>query len=177
MTEGVVHSKGSKLYFADPLGASSSDSDGVVIHYVACPTSIPDITSGAKPRQDKTCITSLGRQYYDGLADPPEIAVPINFIPRSASHQALIALKAAGSAQVVGWLLAIGAHDTPPTTVDSDGYIVSPGPTTVGFKGYVSNFVINAAVGEIWKGTVTLQLQLDDDNEDLVWDLPSADLP
>jgi len=41
----------------------------------------------------------------------------------------------------------------------------------------VSNFTVGAAVGEIWKGTLTIQLQLDDGDEDLHWDLPTADLP
>ena len=49
---------------------------------------------------------------------------------------------------------------------------VSPGPTSVGWLGYVANFAINAQVGDIWRGTVTIQV-----NSELDWDLPAADLP
>ena len=176
MTTGTVQAKNTRLLFGYAPGASSSDPDGVVIHQIACPTGVPDLTSGEKPRQDQTCLSSLTRQYYDGLADPPAIPIPVNFIPRSASHQALINAKAQGSNLVMPFMVVMSDQTDDPVTIDSDGYLVSPGPTTIGFKGYVSNFVVNAAVGEIWKGTVTVQLQLDDTDEDLRWDLPTADL-
>lgn len=174
MTEGVLQTKDTRLYFGYTPDTSSGAPQEV--HAVACPTGIPEFSAGAKPRQDQTCLSSRTRQYYDGLADPPELSIPINFIPRSEAHQALIDAKARGSALVMPWLVSMIDSQTAPTTFDSDGYFVSPGPTTIGFKAYVSNFTVGAAVGEIWKGTLTIQLQLDDTDEDLHWDLPTADL-
>ena len=175
MTDGVLQTKGTDLYFGYTPATSSGAP--LEVHAVACPTGIPEFSAGAKSRQSKTCLSSRTQQYYDGLADPPELAIPFNFIPRSEAHQALIDAKARGSTLVMPWLVSMLDSETAPTTLDSDGYFVSPGPTTVGFKGYVSNFTIGAAVGEIWKGTLTIQLQLDDGDEDLHWDLPNADLP
>lgn len=175
MTTGVLQTKDTRLYFGftDPSSSGST----LEVLAVACPTGIPEFSAGAKPRQDQTCLSSRTRQYYDGLADPPELAIPVNFIPASEAHQALIAAKAAGSTLVMPWLVSMIDSQTAPTSVDSDGYFVSPGPTTVGMLGYVSNFTIGAAVGEIWKGTLTIQLQLNDGDEDLRWDLPAPTLP
>lgn len=172
MTEGVIETKDTRLYFCYSPGASSSDPDGFIVLQVACPTGIPDLTSGARPRQDMTCLSSQVREYFSGLADPGELAIPINFIPRSESHQALIAAKAQGANLVIPWMVVFSDQTAAPTTVDSNDMLVSPGPTSVGFKGYVSNFAINAQVGDIWRGTVTIQV-----NSELDWNLPAADLP
>lgn len=173
MTEGVVQVKGTRLLF----GYQPSSSGSLVIHALACPTGIPGLTAGERPRQDMTCITSMSRQYYDGLQDPPALTIPVNFIPRSESHQAIIAARAEGSDLVMPWLVVFSDQANDPTTIDSDGYLTSPGPTSVGFKGYVSNFTITAAVGAIWTADIAVQLRLDDTDDDLHWDLPTADLP
>lgn len=172
MTEGVIETKYTRLCFGYSPGASSSDPDGTIVLQVACPTGIPDLTSGARPKQDMTCLSSLVREYFSGLADPGELAIPINFIPRSESHQALIAAKEQGANLVMPWMVVFSDQAALPVSVDSDGNLLSPGSTTVGFRGYVSNFAINAQVGDIWRGTVTIQV-----NSELAWDLPAADLP
>lgn len=172
MTEGVIETKNTRLYFGYAPGASSSDPDGIVVLQVACPTGIPDLTSGARPRQSMTCLSSETQEYFSGLADPGELAIPINFIPRSESHQALIAAKAQGAKLEMGWMVVFSDQAAAPTAGSSDGTLISPGSTTVGFKGYVSNFSINAQVGDIWRGTVTIQV-----SSELDWDLPAADLP
>jgi hypothetical protein len=176
MTEGVVETKGTRIFFGYSPGASSSDADGFVVHQLACPTALNDLSSGERPRQDMTCLSSLTRQYFAGLADPPQITIPVNFIPRSEAHQAIIAAKAQGSALVLPWMVVLSDQAGSPTTVDSNGKLVSPGSTTVGWKAYVSNFSVTAAVGAIWTGNITLQLQFDDGDEDLDWDLPDTDL-
>jgi hypothetical protein len=174
MTTGTQLTKGTRIYFAEPGSPPA-------IHYVACPTAIPELGIGESPKFATTCLDSTGVEYRDGLPDPPTIAIPINFIPRSASHQALIEARAAGSAHIMPFMVVLSDDDgTPgeaPTMIDADGYLESPGPTTIGFKAYVSNFAITAATSEIWRGTVTLQLQLLDGKTDLDWDLPTADLP
>lgn len=174
MTQGTQLTKGTRLYFADP-----TSSDPVILQ-VACPTGIPSLTAGAKPRFQTTCLDSTGQEYRDGLPDPGEITIPVNFIPASASHQALIEANALGSARVMPFMVVFsddeGTPGAAPTTVDSDGYLVSPGPTTIGFKAYVANFSVSAAISEIWRGEVTLQIKLLDGRTDLDWDLPAATL-
>lgn len=173
MTQGTQLTKGTRIYFALPNSSSE-------ILQVACPTAIPELSAGAKPRFAITCLKSTGQEYRDGLPDPGEITIPINFIPRSASHQALIAANALGSAQVMPFLVVMsddeGTPGDAPTSLDSDGYLVSPGPTTIGFKAYVANFTLTASTSEIWRGNLTLQIQLLDGKTDLDYDLPAADL-
>ena len=174
MTQGTQLTKGTRIYFALPNSSSE-------ILQVACPTAIPDLSAGEKPRFSITCLDSTGEEYRDGLPDPPAMTIPINFIPRSASHQALIEANALGSAQVMPFMVVMSDDDgtpgAPPTTLDSDGYLVSPGPTSVGFKAYVSNWVLTASgSSEIWRANLTLQLQLLDGKTDLDYDLPAADL-
>lgn len=168
MTQGTQFTKGTRIYFALPNSSSE-------IMRVACPTAIPEISAGAKPRFPTTCLDSTAVEYRDGLADPPEFTIPINFIPESASHQALIEANRLGSAQIMPWMIVMSDDDgtpgDPPTALDSDGYLVSPQPPTVGFKAYVANFTITAALSEIWRGNLTLQLQLLDGKTDLDYDL------
>ncbi len=171
MTQGTQLTKGTRLYFALPNSSSE-------ILKVACPTAIPELSAGAKPRFSTTCLDSTGQEYRDGLPDPPEITIPVNFIPESASHQALIAANKLGSAQVMPWMVVFSDEDgtpgNPPISLDSDGYLVSPQPPTIGFKAYVANFTVAAQTSEIWRGNLTLQIQLLDGKTDLDYDLPAA---
>jgi hypothetical protein len=168
MTQGTQLTKGTRLYFALPNSSSE-------ILRVACPTAIPELSAGEKPRFATTCLDSTGQEYRDGLPDPPALVIPVNFIPRSASHQALIAANALGSAQVMPWMVVMSDEDgtpgDPPVTLDSEGYLVSPQPTTIGFKAYVANFTFTASTSEIWRGNLTLQIQLLDGKTDLDYDL------
>lgn len=173
MTEGVVQTKDTKLYFGyTPSPESSSDEPALEVHQVACPTGLTDLSDGAQPRQDMTCLSSQVRQYFAGLPDPGEITIPVNFIPRSESHQALRDAKRRGSNLVMPWLVAMSDLETAPTSVDSDGQFNSPGPTNFRFRGYVSNFALTANVGDIWRGNVTIQM-----TSELLDDMPDADLP
>lgn len=173
MTEGTQLTKGTRIYFAWPNSSSE-------ILRVACATAINELSAGEKPRFPITCLESSAQDYRDGLADPPAITIPINFIPRSASHQALIEAKRLGSALVMPFMVVMsddeGEPGDPPTALDSDGYLVSPGPSTVGFKAYVSNFTLSANTSEIWRANLTLQIKLLDGKTDLDYDLPEADL-
>lgn len=172
MTQGVIETKGTRLFFGFRADNPSTSEAPLEVMQVACPTGIPDLTSGARPRQSMTCLSSETQEYFSGLADPGELAIPINFIPRSEAHQALIDAKRRGSNLQMGWIVVLSDQATAPTLEDSDGYLTSPGPTTIGWRGYVSNFAINAATGDIWRGTVTIQI-----SSELKWDLPTADLP
>lgn len=172
MTTGIIQTKGTRLYFGWAPGASSSDPDGVVIHKVACPTGITGLSAGEAPRVDVTCLDSDTRQYAAGLQDLPSIQVPVNVIPRSEAHQALMAAEALGSEQEIPFMLVLSDNTAAPTTVDSDGHLASPGPTNRYWKGYVSNFSEDFAIGEYVRGTVTIQLTTRIFREN-----PAADLP
>jgi hypothetical protein len=108
-------------------------------------------------------------EYFRGMKDPAEITVPINFIPRSAAHQALQDLDESGEA--ISWMIVLSDQDGAPTSVDSSGNLVSPGATTVEFLAYVSDFNIDIQTNEIVRATLTLQR-----SGAKTWDFPAADL-
>ena len=172
MTTGVTQTKGTKLYFGYAPGASSSDPDGIVVHKVACPTGITGLSSGEAPRVDVTCLDSEAREYKAGLQDLPSIQIPVNLIPRSEAHQALMAAEDQGSELIMPWMLVLSDNTSAPTTLDSNGHLASPGPTNRYWKGYVSNFSEDYAVGEYIRATVTVQLTTRIFREN-----PTADLP
>lgn len=159
MTTGVIETKGTKLYFA----VSASE-----ILKVACATGIQGL-GGAGSQVDKTCLDSDEMEYFRGMKDPSEVTIPINFIPRSAAHQALQDLDESGDA--ISWMIALSDQAAAPTSVDSDGRLVSPGSTTVEFLAYVSDFEIDIQTNEIVRATLTLQR-----SGAKSWDFPAADL-
>lgn len=158
MSEGIIATKGTRLYFGWAPGASSSDPDGYVIHKVACPTGLTGLTSGEAPRVDVTCLDSEARDYAGGLQDLPSIQVPINLIPGSEAHQILMDAEEAGSEETMPWMVVLSDQTGAPTSVDSEGFLASPGPTNRYWKGYVSAFSEDYAVGEYVRATVTIQL-------------------
>lgn len=146
MTEGVVRTKGTRLYFA----YSATE-----ILKVDCATGITGL-GGAGTQIDKTCLDSEESEYERGMKDPGEITVPINFIPQSAAHQALMDLDDSGN--LISWMVVLSDQPAAPTSLDSDGRLVSPGPTTVEFMGYVANVELNInGANEIVRGTLTIQ--------------------
>lgn len=172
MTQGVIKTQGSRLYFADPTSASSSDPDGVVILYVACPTAIQGL-GGSRPQINKSCLESVEEEFEGGRPNPSTITVPFNYIPRSAAHQALQALFESGD--ILSWMVvfsdAINNGDVP-VSVDSDSRLVSAGPTTKECLGYVADLTFDGQQNDIWRGTLTIQR-----TGAFVNDLPTADLP
>lgn len=172
MTTGIIKTKGSRLYFADPLGASSSDADGVVILFVACPTAITGL-GGPRGQIPSSCLDSNADEFEAGREAPATVNVPFNYIPRSAAHQALKALKASGDK--ISWMVVFsdaGNAGDYPTTVDSNQRLISAGPTTAEFLGYISDMTFDGQDNDIWRGTLTIQR-----SGDIVWDEPVADLP
>lgn len=158
MSEGIIETKGTRLYFGWAPGASSSDSDGVVIHKVACPTGLSGLSSGEAARVDVTCLDSEARDYAAGLQDLPTIQIPVNVIPRSEAHQALMDAEEEGSDLIIPWMAVMSDNTNAPTTLDSDGFLASPGATNRYWKGYVSNWSEDYAIGDYVRGTVTIQL-------------------
>lgn len=171
MTTGVIRTKGTRLYFATPLDASSSDSDGVTIKYVACATGIAGL-GGPADQIDTTCLGSTEREFVQGMANPGQITVPFNAIPASGSQQALWDLFADG--RNVSFMIvcsdAVDAGNVP-VSVDSDDRLISAGSTTAEFLAYVSDMAIDIQTNEIVRGTLTLQR-----SGAVAWDWPTATL-
>ena len=162
MTTGTIETKGTRIFFGDVENSST-------IHMVACPTAANGL-GGAADQIDLTCLMSPEREYKQGLPNPGQVTIPINFIPRSAAHQTLIDLQASGT--TVSWMIAFSDYTgSGPTTFDSDGRLVSPGETTAEFLGYVADFTFDIGLNEIVRGTLTVQR-----SGAVNWDLPTADL-
>jgi hypothetical protein len=160
MTTGVIETKGTKLYFA----VSASE-----ILAVSCATGIQGL-GGPGTKIDSTCLDSLEMEYIKGLNDPSTVAVPINFIPQSAAQQALSELNDSG--ETISWMIVFSDQALAPTTVDSEGHLVSPGPTSVEFLAYIEDFELDVQTNEIVRATMLLQRSGPKN-----WDFPAADLP
>ena len=162
MTQGTVKSKNTKLFFTDAAGSPQD------ILRVLCATGISGL-GGATDQIDITCLDSEEREYVQGYSTPGVVSVPINFIPRSAAHQALMALKDSGD--VVSWMIVGSDQAGSPTTLDGDNRLVSPGATTAEFLGYVQDINIDIGGNDIWRATLTIQR-----SGSVNWTFPTADL-
>lgn len=145
MTTGTVATKGTRLYFA----VSETE-----ILKVACPTGVTGL-GGPATQIDQTCLDSEEMESFAGMANPGQLTIPINFINRSASHQALFALKESG--EKISWMVVDSDQQGEPVAVDSEGRLVSPGATTKEFVGYVADIEVNYEVNNIKRATLTLQ--------------------
>lgn len=151
MTEGVVKTQGTHLFFVDPNAAG-----GPAIVKFACPTGASGL-GGAADQIEDTCLdATVDKTYQRGLGTPGQVTVPFNYIPSSASHASLFDLKDSG--QNVGWYIGLSDGTAAPTLVDD---VLTPPAATArsgfSFQAYVSDFNIDIATNEIVRGTVTLQ--------------------
>lgn len=163
MTQGIIETKGTRLFFA--ISASE-------ILKVSCATGISGL-GGAASQINSTCLDSDEQEFQAGMAVPGALSIPINFIPRSGAHQALTALKDSGDK--VSWMVVFSDQSGDPVSVLSvDAYdrLVSPGPTTAEFIGYVADFNIDIATNEIVRATLTVQR-----SGPVSYSYPAADLP
>lgn len=163
MSQGLKQTKNTRLYFTSSIDASSSDSDGVAIYRVYCPTGIQNIGGGQKPNITATCLDSVRQEYKGGLPDNEAITVPFNVARASASYQALHRLFAAGNPENLESFMVVdpdenGDPGDPPTSIDSDG-MLQPGSGAVcrAVMGYVANITEEVGLNEIIRGTLTIQ--------------------
>jgi hypothetical protein len=159
MTVGTVKTQGTRLYFA--VSASN-------ILKVACATGITGL-GGPRDQTEITCLDSEEHEYSGGLPNPGQVSVPINFIPRSASHQALTGLKESG--ETISWMIVLSDQAGAPTTLDTSDRLDSPGATTAEFLGYVADFNVDIATNEIVRATLLIQR-----SGAVNWTYPTADL-
>ncbi len=152
MTEGVVKTQGTHLFFVDPNAAG-----GPEIVKFACPTGASGL-GGAADQIEDTCLDALvDKTYQRGLGTPAQVSIPFNYIPSSASHAGLFDLKDSG--QNVEWYIGLSDGTAVPT-LDADDLLLPPTQADrSGFKftGYVADFNIDIATNEIVRGTVTVQ--------------------
>jgi hypothetical protein len=161
MTQGIIETKGTRLFFLTSAGSPQD------ILKVACATGITGL-GGPADQIDTTCLDSEEAESRAGFKRPAALSVPINFIPRSAAHQALLDLEESG--EVVDWMIVFSDQAGTPT--EAAGLLVSPGDTTVRFNGYVADMNIDIATNEIVRATLSIQR-----SGAKVWDLPTPDLP
>lgn len=159
MTVGVLETKGTRLFFAVSESA---------IHKVACATGIQGL-GGTRDQVDITCLDSIEREYNAGFPNPGQITIPVNFIPRSSAHQALLTLRESGD--TISWMIVLSDQVGSPTVQDSEGHLDSPGATTAEFLGYIADFNIDIATNEIVRATLVVQR-----SGAVAWTLPTADL-
>jgi len=149
MTVGTIKTQGTELFFTNPLTTAAD------ILKVACPTGISGL-GGAADQIDDTCLDGTERTFKAGLKNPGQITIPINFIPSSPSHQALLSMFQGG--QMANWLIALSNGTTAPTVVNSAGLIVPPANrASIRFDGYVADFNLDIATNEIVRATLTIQ--------------------
>jgi hypothetical protein len=151
MTEGVVKTQGTHLFFADPNAAG-----GPAIVKFACPTGASGL-GGAADQIEDTCLdATVDKTYQRGLGTPGQVSIPFNYIPSSASHAALFELKDTG--ENVDWYIGLSDGTAAPTLVD-DALVPPLASARSGFKfqGYVADYNIDIATNEIVRGTVTVQ--------------------
>lgn len=161
MTTGTTKTQGTKIYFSLPDSSST-------IMAVACPTAVSGL-GGAANQIDITCLDSAEMEYVRGMKNPAAISIPINFIDASAAHQALQDLDDSGA--VVSFMVAAPGAPAP-TDIDSDGHLVSEGPTTCEFLGYVADINYDVPINSIWKATLSIQR-----TGPKTWDRPAVSLP
>lgn len=151
MTVGLVKTQGTELYFRHYL-----QSDPTLVK-VDCPTGVQGLGGGAASQIPTTCLDTRGDEtQVTGLGSPSPVTASINFIPSSAAHQALMALKASGVE--VDWILLF-SDGTDAPTLDTDGEIVAPGSplrTSAQWAGAVSEFSIDVATNEIVRASLSI---------------------
>ncbi|MDX3932696.1 MAG: phage tail tube protein [Stenotrophomonas sp.] len=152
MTEGVVKTQGTHLFFVDPNAAG-----GPAIVKFACPTGASGL-GGASDQIEDTCLDATeDKTYQRGLGTPGQVSIPFNYIPSAASHKGLFALKKSGD--VVSWYIGLSDGTAAPT-LGPDDQLVPPAETARSgflFQGYVGDLNIDINGNEIVRGTVTVQ--------------------
>lgn len=152
MTEGVVKTQGTHLFFVDPNAAG-----GPAIVKFACPTGATGL-GGAADQIEDTCLdATTDKTFQRGLGNPGQVSIPFNYIPSAASHAALLKLKDSG--ENVSWYIGLSDGTAAPT-LGTDDKLVPPLATARSgflFTGYVADVNIDIATNEIVRGTATVQ--------------------
>lgn len=148
--DSAFETKGTHVYFVNQ--------DGSTISAFSCPTGVTGLNGGTADTIDTTCLSTTGafRTNITGFADTDQVTIPFIFYDGSASH---IAAKALHSSKAIrGWMVGLSDSTTAPTTLDTDGMLVSPtGRSAFTFLASVSNMTFDVAVGDVVRGSMTLK--------------------
>lgn len=155
--------QGTRLYVATDLSPLYSSSEGVEIIRIKCPSGISGLDD-----EDAQAVMIDGAvpTWSIGPRIPAQISIPYNFDARSASHQALMAMR---DARVQASFLVAFGRDTPAPTTVSGGRIVSAGATSAEFLGKVLKISHDVQIGDYVRGTLVLVR-----DSAIDWDLPGA---
>lgn len=140
----VIKSQKTELYYASAATAASK---------VDCVTSISGL-GGARDQIDTTCLDDTDRTFAPGFGNPGQVTVEFNFKSESTVHEALFALKDAGT--TVSWGIYSSQATTAPTAVASEMQTVVDRSSAI-FDAYVSDVNVEIAGNDIWKCTMVLQ--------------------
>lgn len=140
----ALKSQGTELYYASAATTATK---------IACITGL-DGLGGARDQIDKTCLDDTDRQFEAGFGNPGQVTVGLILDSGAASHDALLALKDAGT--TVSWGIYSGQTATAPTAVGSEMQTVVDRTSAI-FDGYVADVNVSIAGNDVWKATVTIQ--------------------
>lgn len=116
--------------------------------------SISGLGGAADQIETTTLDDASDKQFVAGLGNPGAVTIGFKVHSTEVSHESLFALKAAGT--VMSWGIYSSPTTVAPTAVASVMQ-VSATRNSIIFSGYVSDFNIDIAGNDVWKGTITIQ--------------------
>lgn len=140
----VLKSQKTDLYYA---------SAATTVTKIACITGVSGL-GGARDQIDHTCLDDTDRQFAAGFGNPGQVTVGLVLDSAAASHDALLALKDAGT--TVSWGIYSAQSTTAPTAVGSVMQTVASRSSAI-FSGYVSDVNVEINGNDVWRATVTIQ--------------------
>ncbi|WP_202844803.1 phage tail tube protein [Luteimonas saliphila] len=147
----ALNVQGSNLYFIDP-----DASGGPEVVEVGCVTTLDGLTA-SRDQLDVTCISDEARRFEAGLLTPGAATFTILFDLSDESHARMHELYRAGT--TLEWALGLADNpDTPPTGVDSDGFILPTDRSFITFEGYLSDFPWSFATGQKVTNNISVQV-------------------
>jgi len=78
-------------------------------------------------------------------------------------------LRLLDTGQIIPWMFVLSDQPRSPWRVGRDARIVSPGPTTISFLGYVKDISVDLATNKPTLATLDIQLV-----GQVLWELPDA---
>lgn len=140
----ALKSQGTELYYAS--AATTATKIGKI-------TGISGL-GGARDQIDKTTLDDTDRQFEPGYGNPGQVTVGMVLDSAEASHEALLALKTAGT--TVSWGIYSAQTATAPTAVGSEMQTVLDRTSAI-YDGYVADVNVEIASNDVWKATLVIQ--------------------
>ena len=139
-----IKSQKSELYWAS---AATTATRAVAV------SSIGGLGGRADQIPTSTLDNDTDHTFLGGLGNPGEVTVAFNVHSGEASHESLLALKAAKT--VVSWGI-YGPGAGTPTAVGSAMQVVATRASAI-FEGYVADINVDIGENKVWKVTIVIQ--------------------